>query len=93
MIQGQTGLRVVVLHGAHGDPDTNWFPWLNAELESAGIEVLRPRFPTPQGQSLQAWSEIYDRAVAPLAPIPTILVGHSLGATMFATCREGWPAV
>ena len=21
-------LRVVILHGAHGGPDTNWFPWL-----------------------------------------------------------------
>ncbi len=76
------GLRVVVLHGAHGGPDTNWFPWLHAGLERAGMEVVRPRFPTPQGQSLKAWLEAYDRAVALLAPAPTILVGHSLGATM-----------
>ena len=67
-------LRVVVLHGAHGAPDTSWFPWLHAEFESHGVEVARPRFPTPQGQ--------YDRAVASFLPAPTILVGHSLGATM-----------
>lgn len=82
MSHGQTELRVVVLHGAHGGPDTNWFPWLHAELGGAGIEVLRPRFPTPRGQSLEAWLEAYDRAVALLASAPTILVGHSLGATM-----------
>lgn len=82
IIQGQTGLRVVVLHGAYGSPDTNWFPWLHTELERAGIEVVRPRFPTPQGQSLEAWLEAYDRAVALSAPASTILVGHSLGATM-----------
>ena len=80
--QDRTELRVIVLHGAHGGPDTNWFPWLHTELERAGIEVARPRFPTPQGQSLDAWFEIYDRTVALLAPAPIILVGHSLGATM-----------
>ena len=76
----QTGLRVIVLHGAHGGPDTNWFPWLHAELQAEGVEVVRPRFPTPDGQSLQAWLDAYDRAVTPLPPLPTLLVGHSLGA-------------
>lgn len=75
-------LRVVVLHGAHGAPDTNWFPWLHTELQRHGVEVARPRFPTPQGQSLEAWFEAYDRAVGSLLPAPTILVGHSLGAAM-----------
>ncbi|WP_176562865.1 RBBP9/YdeN family alpha/beta hydrolase [Paracoccus liaowanqingii] len=81
-IQGQKGLRVIILHGAHGGPDTNWFPWLHDELEHAGIEVVRPRFPTPQGQSLEAWLDAYDHEVALLASAPTILIGHSLGATM-----------
>ena len=76
----QTGLRVIVLHGAHGGPDTNWFPWLQAELQAEGVEVVRPRFPTPDGQSLQVWLDAYDRAVTPLPPLPTLLVGHSLGA-------------
>ena len=75
-------LRVVVLHGARGGPDTNWFPWLHAELEREGIEVARPRLPTPQGQSLQVWFEAYNSAVEMLDPMPTILVGHSLGAAM-----------
>ena len=74
--------RVVVLHGARGGPDTNWFPWLDDQLTREGIEVLRPRFPTPQGQSLTAWFEVFDAAVKPLAPKSTILVGHSMGASM-----------
>ncbi|MDR6789162.1 putative alpha/beta hydrolase family esterase [Sphingomonas sp. BE138] len=82
MRQSETTLRVVVLHGAHGGPDTNWFPWLHVELEREGIDVLRPRFPTPKGQSLEAWLTVYDGAVGPLKPAPTVLVGHSLGATM-----------
>ncbi len=73
-------LRVVIVHGAHGGPETNWFPWLHVALESEGIEVVRPRFPTPAGQSLSAWFEAFDIAVKSLNSCPTILVGHSLGA-------------
>lgn len=75
----QTRFRVVVLHGAHGGPDTNWFPWLHAELEARGFEVIRPCLPTPQGQSLTNWLDAYDRAAGPLSAT-TALVGHSLGA-------------
>jgi predicted alpha/beta hydrolase family esterase len=73
-------LRVIILHGAHGGPETNWFPWLHTTLEAEGIEVLRPHFPTPEGQSLSAWSDTYDAAVESLPLAATILVGHSLGA-------------
>jgi uncharacterized protein len=80
IMNGRAAFRVIVLHGAQGGPDTNWFPWLHAALEAEGIEVLRPRLPTPQGQSLEAWLGTYDSAIEPLPSLPTILVGHSLGA-------------
>ena len=78
MASSQARFRVVVPHGAHGAPDTNWFPWLYAELEARGFEVIRPRLPTPQGQSLTTWLDAYDRAAGPLSTT-TALVGHSLG--------------
>ena len=77
---GRDTTRVIVLHGAHGEPDTNWFPWLDSALTAEGFDVLRPRFPTPQGQSLPAWFSAFDTALAGLPVSPTILVGHSLGA-------------
>lgn len=80
--------RAVILHGARGGPDTNWFPWLHAGLEAEGVEVLRPRFPTPAGQSLEAWLEVYGRAVAALPPAPTALIGHSLGAAFALRLAE-----
>ena len=80
MAEGRVSSRVIILHGAHGGPDTNWFPWLHSTLEAEGIEVLRPRLPTPEGQSLPAWLDTYDLAVRHLRLAPTILVGHSLGA-------------
>ena len=85
---GEAGLRVIVLHGAHGGPDTNWFPWLDAELTREEIEVVRPRFPTPQGQSLPSWLEVVDTTVASLTPASTILVGHSLGVAMALRLAE-----
>lgn len=72
--------RVIVIHGAHGGPETNWFPWLHTTLEAEGIEVVRPCFPTPEGQSLSAWFNAYDLMVGSLPFAPTVLVGHSLGA-------------
>ena len=44
------------------------------------MEVIRPRLPTPQGQSLAAWLNAFGRAVHPLPQTATALVGHSLGA-------------
>jgi predicted alpha/beta hydrolase family esterase len=73
-------IRVIIIHGAHGGPETNWFPWLHTALEAEGIEVVRPRFPTPEGQSLSSWLGAYDLAVKSLPVAPTVLVGHSLGA-------------
>ena len=84
----QAGLRVVVLHGVHGGPDTNWFPWLHAALTAEGIDVLRPRFPTPQGQSLEAWLRVYELVVGSLPLAPTILVGHSLGVAFALRLAE-----
>ena len=88
MNQEQLHLRVIVLHGAHGRPDTDWFPRFHAELARAGVEVVRPRFPTPQDQSLEAWFAAYNRAVVRLARAPTILVGHSLGVAMALRLAE-----
>jgi len=75
-------VRVVVLHGAHGGPDTNWFPWLQGILEPQGMEVVRPRLPTPRRQSLVAWLKTYDQTVGRLPTLPTVFVGHSLGAAL-----------
>ncbi len=73
-------LRVVILHGAYGRPDSNWFPWLAERVQAAGHEALLPSFPTPQGQSPAAWLDAYDRQVDDtVSRSRTILVAHSLG--------------
>ena len=67
-----------IFHGTGGFPEENWFPWLKNKLEKRGIVVTVPKFPTPEGQSLQAWLEImkpYEQEVN----AETIIIGHSLG--------------
>lgn len=71
--------RTIIIHGTEGSPAENWFPWLAGELRDRDIEALVPRFPTPEGQSLDGWFEVFDREVGCLTE-DTTLVGHSLGA-------------
>lgn len=70
--------RIIVVHGACGSPDGNWFPWLAAELGN-DFEVVIPRFPTPGGQKLDAWLAVFEHEIAPLRSTD-VLVGHSIGA-------------
>lgn len=72
-------MRVIIIHGTLGSPEGNWFPWLKAELEKQGIKAITPRFPTPEGQSLQAWLAILNKYKM---DEDTILVGHSIGPTV-----------
>jgi predicted alpha/beta hydrolase family esterase len=78
--------RVIVVHGAFGSPDINWFPWLRDELGD-DYEVVTPRFPTPDGQNLDAWLAVFNEQVAPLRSTD-ILVGHSIGAGFLVRVLE-----
>ena len=71
--------RVIITHGTGGSPEGNWFPWLGGELRRRGVQALIPRYPTPQGQSLESWLTAFDSACGSLRS-GDILVGHSIGA-------------
>ncbi len=70
--------NVFIFHGTGGHPEENWFPWLKEKLEKEGQEVFVPQFPTPEGQSVEAWMRVLDGYKEHLIE-DTILVGHSLG--------------
>ncbi len=71
---------VILLHGAYGNPAENWLPWLKAQLERRGHEVLIPAMPTPEGQTLEAWRAAF-APVAARMDAACAIVGHSIGAT------------
>jgi hypothetical protein len=76
-------MRAIIIHGAYGNPEENWFPWLKAELEKLGLEVAAPKFPTPEGQNLQNWL----RLLGKITP-DTILIGHSIACSFVLNILE-----
>lgn len=78
----------LIIHGTMGDPKGNWFPWLKTELEKSGHNVIVPTFPTPEGQSLSAWSAVAQKALSETEPANTTLIGHSLGAAFALRLAE-----
>lgn len=70
--------NIFLIHGAYGNPDENWLPWLKEELEKLGHNVYVPKFPTPEGQSLKSWLDAF-RDYEKYVDEASIFVGHSLG--------------
>lgn len=80
--------RAIILHGTGGSPEGNWFPWLGGELTEAGASVLIPRFPTPEGQSLDCWMEVFARQAGELRG-DDVVIGHSMGCGFALRMLEG----
>ena len=78
-------MKIVLIHGALDDPSSNWFPWLGEKLEECSLEVLIPRFPTPDGQNLNTWLEIFYKLEL---KEEIILVGHSTGSAFILSLLE-----
>lgn len=82
--------EVFIFHGTAGSPEGNWFPWLKGELEKIGCNVTVPRFPTPEGQSLDSWLGVL-KGYKPQITESAILIGHSLGGLFLLRVLEWLP--
>ena len=81
-------LSFLIVHGAYGNPEENWIPWLKASLQKDGHEVLTPVFPTPEGQTWDAWRRIAETALLGRSPANTVLIGHSISAAFVLRLAE-----
>ncbi|MEA2036857.1 MAG: alpha/beta hydrolase [Nanoarchaeota archaeon] len=80
-------MNVIIIHGAYGNSNKNWFPWLRSELEKKGINVYVPDFPTPEDQSLENWAETFNEYEKYLDK-DSIIIGHSLGVPFILSLLE-----
>jgi len=83
--------NVLIVHGVGGYPSENWFPWMKGELGKLGCKVFVPQFPTPDGQELGKWMEVFEKVCGEIGG-DAILVGHSLGAPFVLNVLEKYPA-
>lgn len=71
--------RVVIVHRWSGSPTEDWYPWLKAQLEKAGCEVIVPEMPDPDEPIIDDWVDALAVAVGGVDR-NTYFVGHSVGA-------------
>lgn len=76
-----------IIHGATGNPQENWIPWLKEELEHLGYKVHTPQFPTPDGQNYDNWISVIETYLKDFNE-DTLLIGHSIGATFCLAILE-----
>jgi uncharacterized protein len=91
-MQATNPSRALIVHGSYSSPDAYWLPWLRARLEQAGIATEVPKFPTPEGQSLDSWRRVIDDEIGEVGE-GWILFGHSLGVPFLLDVLERTPAV
>ena len=70
--------KTIIVHCWEGYPEYCWYPWIKAELEKRGFEVLVPAFPDTENPKMKAWvSKLKEVVGNPDEDL--YLVGHSLG--------------
>jgi leucyl-tRNA synthetase len=73
-------LKFVLIHGFKGNPDDAFLPWLKAELEKRGHEVIVPKLPNTEDPKE---SEQVDYVLKNCnLDEHTVVIGHSLGAVV-----------
>jgi len=77
----------LIIHGAYGNPNENWIPWLKTELEKFDYEVAVPAFPTPENQNLESWLDVASPYLEKLND-ESVLIGHSIGAVFLLSVLE-----
>ncbi len=78
-------MKFILIHGAYGNSEKNWYPWLKQELKKLCPGVYVPDFPTPENQTLENWMKIIEKFEI---DEDTVLIGHSLGVAFILNIVE-----
>jgi uncharacterized protein len=77
-------MRYFLIHGTGGNPDETFYPYLKKNLKG---EVIAPRFPPPEKQSLQSWSDAF-KPYEKLIDEETVFIGRSLAPAFILRVLE-----
>jgi predicted alpha/beta hydrolase family esterase len=83
--------KALLLHGTSGSSDSNWLPWLKAELENAGWEVWAPDLPNADEPNIKSYNK-YLLSRKWVFDDETIIIGHSSGAVAALGLLQVLPA-
>lgn len=70
--------RVFIVHGWDFNPEMNWYPWLQRELEKKGYAVCVPVMPDTAAPDIRRWVEHLRKQVG-VVDKNTYFIGHSIG--------------
>jgi len=70
--------RVFIVHKWEGAPNSDWYGWLQAQLERKGFEVHVPEMPNSLAPKIDEWVEYLKEQIG-TPEGDTYLVGHSMG--------------
>ena len=83
--------RVFIVHGWASSPDDAWLPWVKAELEKRGFEVVAPAMPNPAIPVIAEWVSRL-RGVVGHVDKETYFIGHSIGCQAILRFLDSLPA-
>ncbi|MFA6519015.1 MAG: alpha/beta fold hydrolase [Candidatus Shapirobacteria bacterium] len=80
--------KALILYCWYGDSDSNWYPWLKAELEKIGYQVFVPQLPTMKTDlpDLESQLQVVEKTL--VIDNKTLVIGHSLGSVLALRLAE-----
>ena len=73
---GKNMRNVILIHGFNGIPKL--YEWLKSELETRGVEVILPSFPSGENTTYENWAKVLDEYTSSISD-DSIVVCHSVG--------------
>lgn len=95
---GAIAMRVLLLHGLHGNEPEHWQTWLAGQLRADGQDVSYPDLPDCSTPCPDRWAAVLDRELRWLdgsvpgggPPPERVVVAHSLGCVLWLrACAAG----
>jgi len=69
--------KVFIIHRWDGNPESDWYSWLQKELTKRGFQVFVPEMPETETPKMEKWVPHISKLVKPNQD--TYFVGHSIG--------------